>query len=180
MISQYAGSTAPQGWLLCNGGSYSITTYPNLYAIIGNNYGGSLATGLFNVPDTRGLFVSSAGSQVVGGNTYTRTLGDKQVHVLQDHKHTYSDMMWWDTDTGGGSGQTIFVAGTDFQTPGGDTVGSNGDGNFSNRLTKATYPLNAVNPGTPVQQWNLPTNASPFTGTDTYPANIAFNYIIKW
>ena len=33
----------------------------------------------------------------ISGNTYTRSLGAKQAHQLQDHKHTYSDMMWWDT-----------------------------------------------------------------------------------
>lgn len=179
-IIMYGGNVAPAGWLLCNGDSYNISTYPNLYAVIGNIYGGSFSAGTFSVPDTRGIFVAGNGSQVISGTTYSRTLATKQAHQLQDHKHTYSDMMWWDTDTGGGSGQTIFVAGADFQTPGGDTVGSNGDGNFSNRLTKATYPSTAVNPGTPIQQWNTPTNVSPFTGTDTYPANIAFNYIIKW
>lgn len=180
MITQYAGSLAPQGWLLCDGGSYSITTYPNLYAVIGNTYGGSLGAGTFNTPDTRGIFISGSGSQVISGNTYTRTLGAKQAHQLQDHKHTYSDLLWYDTDTGGGQGQTIFVSGADYQVPGGDNNGSNGDGNFSNRLTKATYPSNAVNPGTPIQQWNSPTNVSALTGTETYPANIAFNYIIKW
>jgi hypothetical protein len=120
----------------------------------------------------------------VGGNTYTRTLGAKQAHILQDHKHTYSDLLWYDTDTGGGQGQTIYVFGPNYQVPGGDNNGSNGDGDFSNRLTKATYPSNAINPvnvGTgKAEEWKLPTNASPLTGTDTYPANIAFNYIIKW
>ena len=180
MISQYAGSTAPQGWFLCIGTTYNIVDYPNLFAVIGNLYGGSLGAGTFAVPDTRGLFVSSAGSQTLNSVTYTRTLGAKQNDTLEDHKHTYSDLLWYDTDTGGGSGQTIYVSGVDYQVPGGDNNGSNGDGNFSNRLTKATYPANAVNPGTPAQQWNLPTNASPFTGTETFPANIAFNYIIKW
>lgn len=179
-IIMYGGNVAPAGWLLCNGGSYNISTYPNLYAVIGNIYGGSFSAGTFSVPDTRGIFVAGNGSQVISGTTYSRTLATKQAHQLQDHKHTYSDLLWWDSDTGGGSGQTIFVSGADYQVPGGDNNGSNGDGNFSNRLTKATYPSTAVNPGTPIQQWNAPTNVSPFTGTDTYPANIAFNYIIKW
>jgi microcystin-dependent protein len=181
MISQYAGSVAPEGWLLCNGGSYSITTYPNLYAVISNNYGGSLGAGTFSVPDTRGLFVSSAGSQTLNSVTYTRTLGQKQNDTIEDHKHTYSDMMWWDTDTGGGNGQTIYVANADHQVPGGDNNGSNGDGNFSNRLTKKTWPSTAVAVGTaPGQQWLEPTNVSAITATETFPANIAFNYIIKW
>ena len=181
MISQYAGSTAPQGWFLCIGTTYNIVDYPNLFAVIGNLYGGSLGAGTFAVPDTRGLFVAGAGSQTLNSVTYTRTLGAKQNDTLEDHKHTYSDMMWWDTDAGGGSGQTIFVANANYQVPGGDTVGSNGDGDFSNRLTKKTWPSTAVTPGTaPGQQWLEPTNVSAITATETFPANIAFNYIIKW
>jgi hypothetical protein len=178
MISQYAGSSAPAGWLLCNGGSYNIVDYPNLYAVISNMYGGSLGAGTFSVPDCRGIFVAGSGSQVISGNTYTRSLGTKQAHQLQDHKHTYSDLLWWDTNAGGGNGQTTFVANASHQVPNGDDIGSNGDGDYSNRLTKKTYPSTAVNPSG--SQWLEPTNVSALTGTDTYPANIAFNYIVKW
>jgi hypothetical protein len=182
-IITFAGSTAPTGYLLCNGASLSSTNvatnpYRRLFDAIGYTYGGSGAS--FNIPNTQGLFVSSAGSQTLNSVAYSRTLGARQNDTVEDHKHTYSDMMWWDTDTGGGSGQTIYVSGADYQAPGGDTVGSNGDGNFSNRLTKATYPSTAVNPGTPAQQWNAPTNVSAITGTETFPANIAFNHYIKY
>ena len=71
MISAYAVSTPPPGWLICNGTSYNITDYPNLYSIIGNIYGGSFSTGVFSVPDYEGAFLRGAGSQTVGGITYT-------------------------------------------------------------------------------------------------------------
>jgi len=177
-IITFAGSTAPTGYLLCDGTLYSQFTYPALFSVIFNTYGGGFPN--FRVPNTQGIFISSSGTQTLNSVSYTRTLGTRQNDTVEDHKHTYSDMMWWDTDTGGGSGQTIFVAGTDYQVPGGDTVGSNGDGNFSNRLTKATYPSTAVNPGTPAQQWNTPTNVSAITATETHPANIALGHYIKF
>ena len=177
-IITFAGSSAPPGYLLCDGSLYAQSAYPSLFSVIFNTYGGSFPN--FRVPNTQGIFISSAGSQTLNSTTYTRTLGARQNDVVEDHKHTYSDLLWYDTDTGGGSGQTIYVSGGLYQTPGGDTVGSNGDGDFSNRLTKATYPANAVNPGTPAQQWNAPTNVSAITGTETFPANIALNHYIKF
>lgn len=40
-IMWFAGSTTPTGWLLCNGATYSNSTYPNLVAVIGNTFGGT-------------------------------------------------------------------------------------------------------------------------------------------
>lgn len=54
-VISYAGSTAPTGWLLCDGASLSTTTYASLFAVIGYAFGGS--GGSFNLPDLRGRFV---------------------------------------------------------------------------------------------------------------------------
>lgn len=67
-------STAPNGYVLCNGTSYSTTAsssnpYYELYLAIGYTFGGSGAT--FKVPQFSGAFLRSQGSQVVGGITYT-------------------------------------------------------------------------------------------------------------
>ena len=43
-----AGSV-PSGWLKCDGSTYNIADYPTLYAVIGQNYGGSGST--FKLPD---------------------------------------------------------------------------------------------------------------------------------
>ena len=54
-IHAYGGSTAPAGWLRCDGTLYNGSTYPALYAAIGINFGGY--SGYFNVPDLRGRFL---------------------------------------------------------------------------------------------------------------------------
>jgi len=180
-IIQNLSSTIPTGFLYCNGGNISRTTYARLFTAIGTAFGVGDGITTFGKPNFQGAFLRGIGTQTVGGIVQTAgTLGTAQDQALQDHKHTYSDMIWWDTNSGGGSGQTIFVSGGDFENPGGDTVGSNGDGNFSNRLTKATYPSTAVNPGTPIQQYNTPTNVSAYTGTSTYPMNYSVYYYIRY
>lgn len=47
-IAKYGGTTAPDGWLLCNGQALSTTEYADLFNAIGTNYGGSGST--FNLP----------------------------------------------------------------------------------------------------------------------------------
>lgn len=51
-IVPFAGSSAPTGWLLCDGGQYSTSSYSTLYTVIGTTYGGG--NGSFKVPDLRG------------------------------------------------------------------------------------------------------------------------------
>ena len=47
---QYAGTTAPDGYLLCNGQAVSRTTYSKLFAVIGTTYGGGDGSTTFNLP----------------------------------------------------------------------------------------------------------------------------------
>ena len=55
MISIHSASVAPTGWLICDGTSYSTTTYANLFSIIGYTFGGSGAS--FSVPNLKGKVV---------------------------------------------------------------------------------------------------------------------------
>lgn len=48
-IQAYGGTTAPTGWLICNGQAVSRTEYADLFNVIGTNYGGSGST--FNLPN---------------------------------------------------------------------------------------------------------------------------------
>jgi microcystin-dependent protein len=86
-ITMFAGSSAPTGWLLCNGATVSQTTYAALYAVLGSIYG-SNAGGNFTLPDLRGR-------TAVGVNTanYLTTLGATAgsadaVIVQHTHSHT--------------------------------------------------------------------------------------------
>jgi microcystin-dependent protein len=56
-LMAYAASTAPTGWLWCDGTAYSRTTYATLFAAIGTTWGAGDTTTTFNVPDLRGQFM---------------------------------------------------------------------------------------------------------------------------
>ncbi len=56
-VLAYAGTTAPPGFLLCDGAEVSRTTYAALFAVIGITHGGGDAVNTFNVPDYRGRFL---------------------------------------------------------------------------------------------------------------------------
>ena len=61
---QFAGSQAPAGFLVCNGGEISRTTYSALFAAIGTTYGSGDGSTTFNLPNLTDRFLQ--GSTSVG------------------------------------------------------------------------------------------------------------------
>lgn len=51
-IIPYAGSTAPTGYLLCDGSAISRSTYSSLFSVIGTTYGPGDGNTTFNLPVT--------------------------------------------------------------------------------------------------------------------------------
>jgi microcystin-dependent protein len=94
MIMTWAADTPPVGWLMCDGQSYSTSTYSGLFAAIGYKYGGSGAT--FRVPDCRGRTQIGAGQ---GAGLAYRALGASggaEAHALgltelPNHTHIVND-----------------------------------------------------------------------------------------
>jgi microcystin-dependent protein len=66
----YAGSSAPSGWLLCDGSAISRTTYVDLFAVISTAFGSGDGSTTFNIPDLRGRTV--AGKDNMGGTAANR------------------------------------------------------------------------------------------------------------
>lgn len=67
VISPYAGTSLPSGWLWCGGNEISRTQYAALFAAIGTTYGDGDGNTTFNLPDLRGRVVAMRGtSQHVG------------------------------------------------------------------------------------------------------------------
>jgi len=98
----YNPSTIPEGFLLCDGSSYSTTTYANLFDLIGHTYGGSGAN--FNVPnlkDCRGYMdlnstlgtISGANSITLNANQlpqHSHNVNTSSYQVTHSHNITYN------------------------------------------------------------------------------------------
>lgn len=72
-----------EGWLLCDGSSYPISEYPDLYRVIGYSYGiGTSGTSTFKVPD----FSAQRNIMLGAGNGFaypqSPTGGDADIQVL--------------------------------------------------------------------------------------------------
>lgn len=100
-IFPYAGGSAPQYWLLCDGSEQLISTYPELYAVVLNNFGtppsgasyfllpdlrGRLPLGKDNMGGTGANRVNSASADTLGGfdGTENKIIG---VQNLPEHEH---------------------------------------------------------------------------------------------
>ena len=60
VVQAFAGSTTPQGWLLCDGSAISRTDYADLYAVIGTTYGSGDGSTTFNVPNLTDKFIEGS------------------------------------------------------------------------------------------------------------------------
>jgi microcystin-dependent protein len=163
-IVAFAGSTAPTGWLLCDGSQVSRTTYTALYAVTANAYGSGDGSTSFHLPDLRGRFLrgvdSSAGvdpdkatrtAMNSGGNT-GNLVGSVQGDAYKSHSHRALSMSGLN-DTNLLQVRWAFVGG------GGSLIGPQ------------LYVANSVN-GMPYLE-----NTG---GNETRPVNAYVNFIIKY
>lgn len=70
IVLPYAGSAAPDGWLLCDGSAVSRTTYSDLFGLVGTTYGAGDGSTTFNLPDLRGRL--PLGKDDMGGSAANR------------------------------------------------------------------------------------------------------------
>ena len=94
IIMPFAGSTAPQGYLLCDGSAVDRSTYATLFGVIGTTYGEGDGSTTFNVPDLSGrVVIGASGSHALGttGGSETVTLTADQLpvhtHEVPQHGH---------------------------------------------------------------------------------------------
>ena len=104
-----AGSTIPDGWLLCNGAAVSRTTYAKLFAAIGTRYGSGNGSTTFNLPNFNGRHVlgttnaGNLGSYVSAGLpdiTGTVKIGNYPL-TTSDHKGAFYAASRGNADTHG-------------------------------------------------------------------------------
>ena len=86
-VQAYAGSTAPDGYLLCDGQAVSRTTYADLFDVIGTTYGTGDGSTTFNVPNLKGKVLVGYNSSETEFDTLGKTGGSK---AMQKHSHTFA------------------------------------------------------------------------------------------
>lgn len=102
-VIMFAGSTAPTGFVLCQGQALSRTAEASLFAAIGTAYGSGDGSTTFNVPNFQTFLPVGVGSH--SGNT-TRNLGDtggEETHLLvtaEMPSHAHTDSGHTHTDSG--------------------------------------------------------------------------------
>lgn len=98
-VSLFAGATAPTGWLILDGSAVSRTTYADLFALIGTQYGVGDGSTTFNIPNVKGRVVVGLDSadtdwdtlgETRGSKTHTLTSGEmpSHTHTQDSHNHT--------------------------------------------------------------------------------------------
>jgi microcystin-dependent protein len=119
-VVPWGGTSAPTGWLDCDGSAVSRSTYADLFTAIGTTYGVGDGSSTFNIPDIRGRTVcgkdnmgGTAANRLTSGTTIDGatlgTAGGSQTHTLSAaempaHRH---GLAVHDT-----SGQNDYLAGS--------------------------------------------------------------------
>ena len=142
-IMPFAGSIVPNGYLLCDGAEVQISSYPELYAIIGNTYKGPedyLGLTTFRLPDLRGRFALGADNMNNGlvvpllpaGATSGPTIGasaDRVTDITADQVGLGSGVEYRSIATNNLPDHTHDLTGADgtqFYAPSDDTAGAAG------------------------------------------------------
>ena len=89
-IKMWGVSSAPTGYLLCNGAAVSRTTYAALYAVYGTTFGVGDGSTTFNVPDFSGrmpIGVNGTYTLASTGGAATTTISSSN---LPSHTHSFS------------------------------------------------------------------------------------------
>lgn len=132
-IMPYAGTTAPAGFLFCQGQAVSRTTYARLFDAIGTTYGVGDGSTTFNVPDLGGRVAAgreasatrlTSGGSGIDGDTLGATGGTETVALVA-------------TDLP----ELLLPAGTG--VPGSQTS----RGVFGDGTNVGTIPISGTNPG---------------------------------
>ena len=129
-VKAWLTETVPLGYLECKGTSLVRADYPELFAVLGTNYGNADGTH-FYIPDLRGMFLRGwdhartldpdAGTRLNRGDGTTGDhVGTYQTDDLKSHLHTYT----YKTITGGDSGGADPNSLTDASHNTGSTGGS--------------------------------------------------------
>jgi len=88
-IITFGGTSAPTGYLACDGSEVSRTTYSALFSALSTTWGVGDGSSTFNVPNLQGAFLRGAGTQTYTNAYDGGSVGDKSRDKLIKHSHQY-------------------------------------------------------------------------------------------
>ena len=136
MVAIWAGTTVPEGYLICDGSAVSRTTYSALFAVIGTTYGVGNGSSTFNLPNFQGRYLKQGTVGTYGSESLPNITGTTIATINQAGLGWTSSGALYGSRTGRGhvppsSSDYIFN----------DTI------NFDASLSSSVYQNNAkVNP----------------------------------
>jgi microcystin-dependent protein len=134
-----AATTAPTGWLFCDGASYLRATYPALFTAIGTTYGSADGTH-FNVPDFRGRVPVGLGT-----NASVNALGASDGVAVANRRPQHRHTAHTHTQTGHpGSNATGAQGGSDAVAASSTTATGSADGGSGNANDALDAPAHLV------------------------------------
>ena len=91
-IYWFGNTSAPTGYLQCNGAAVSRSTYSDLFTAISTTHGSGDGSSTFNVPDLRGEFIRGldGGRGIDSG----RSIGTLQLDTFKKHDHMFAGDDW--------------------------------------------------------------------------------------
>jgi len=199
VISQYAGSTAPTGYLLCQGQELEISSFSDLYAVVATNYGtltngsGGAGTTHFRIPNLQGRIPVGQDTaqtefdvlgETGGSKTHVLTVDQMPIHthVQNSHNHTQnSHFHILNMSTGGVQRDTLEWGTGSSATPNNTRIPTaapvSGERTTGTRtlLRSDTQPATGTNNGTTATNQNTGGGAA----HNNLQPYIVVNYIIK-
>lgn len=161
-IMAYIGTTAPEGWLLCNGASFPDNiANAKLRELLGS----------FNTPNLNARYLRGIGEQEGRGGI---TLKGTQYDELRQHSHGVN----LNTTTTGNHSHVTYFSNDDYNLSGGSQT--NGTGKDTNIYNNQTLPTNTAGDHQHQVIGNTANagSADSIYG-DTRPYSYGVNYIIK-
>ena len=185
----YGGTSAPTGWLLCDGSAISRSTYATLFSAIATAYGVGDGSSTFNIPDIRGRVVAgkeasaSLLTSAIGGldgNTLGNTGGNQGITLtsaqsgVPAHTHGLTMDAHTHTFTGTPHNHSGIFSVVSVNTYGGGTSGGFQSGSTANATAGGTNST-VTTTGTIANNSTADASAA---HSNTQPT-IILNYIIK-
>ena len=134
VVKMFAGSTAPNGYLICDGSAVSRETYSDLFDVIGTTYGSGDESTTFNLPNLKGKIVTGLDGNDTDFNTLGKTGGNKSISLAMNNLPYHK--------------LNLLVAGGS-DAPAGLNYSANGgswNSNFSELIGNNQVPVNVLQP----------------------------------